>query len=443
MKRIVLAGLTLGASALVVPAGHAAAAHDTRGGCAYSAYEVTTQGDYRGVMYETSVTTEGGVGTAPIGATVSCWIVINGFEVPGTRHTYGDLAVAGIQAGADQISFTAQPQDDVVECHSVRYADGTTSPSWEDCPVEIGFPFPPQPLLDLLNQLERTAQGVVCSDDQGAVCAVLCPQLQGLAGDYGPVAITPDGDVVVVDQDNFNYNPVLDCPAVRGRDRWGGTMRRILLAGVMLGASALVAPASQAATAHDIRGGCGFDSVEVTTGGGYAGVIYDVSVTTVGGLGTAPIGATVSCWIAINGDAAPGTRHSYGDVGVPGIQAGADPISFTALRYDDVAECMSVVYADNTSTTDCPPIDPIQIPPQEILDLLNLIEHAAQSAVCSDGHDVVCALVCPQLQRLAGDYGPVTITADGDVVVVDQRAFEYNPVFDCPPYVSSTGGMRL
>jgi len=212
MRRLLLAVVALGASALVVPAGSAAPAHDTRGGCAYAAYEVTTHGDYRGLMYELSVTTDGGVGTAPIGATVSCWIDVNGFEVPGTRHTYGDLAGPGIQAGADPITFTLQPGDYVIECHSVLYADNTRSDPDLDCPVDIGFPFPPQPVLDVLSLIERSGQAVVCGDDQSTICAVACPQLQGLAGDYGPITVTPDGDVAVVDQDNFGYNPVFDCP---------------------------------------------------------------------------------------------------------------------------------------------------------------------------------------------------------------------------------------
>src|SRR4051794_3192121 len=118
MRRVLLAVVAVGATALVAPVAGAAAAHDTRGGCGYGAREVTTHGDYRGLMYELSVSTEGGVGTAPIGATVSCWIAVNGVEAPGTRHTYGDVRVPGVQAGADPVSFTAAPQDIVVECQS-------------------------------------------------------------------------------------------------------------------------------------------------------------------------------------------------------------------------------------------------------------------------------------------------------------------------------------
>jgi len=216
MKRLFVAALALGAGALVVPAGHAAAQHDIRGGCAYAAYEVTTHGDYRGLMYEVSATTEGGAGTAPIGATVSCWIMINGVEVPGTRHTYGDLAVPGVQAGADPIAFTSQPYDNVVECHSVLYADNTTSDPILNCPAIDPIQIPPQEVLDAVGSIVHIAQNAVCSPDRGTLCALVCPQLQQQAGDYGPMTITPDGDVVVVDQDNMGYNPVFDCPPYVG-----------------------------------------------------------------------------------------------------------------------------------------------------------------------------------------------------------------------------------
>jgi len=212
MKRLLLAVLALGASALAVPAGGAATVHDTRGGCAFESVEVTTHGEQRGLMYELSVTTDGGIGTAPIGATVTCWIDVNGIEAPGTRHTYGDLNGPGVQAGADPISFTAHPHDFVNECQSVHYADGTTSDPDFDCPAIAPIGFPPQAILDFLNFVERTAQGAVCDDHQAAACALLCPELGMLAGDYGPVTIAPDGDVVVIDDEELDYNPVFDCP---------------------------------------------------------------------------------------------------------------------------------------------------------------------------------------------------------------------------------------
>jgi hypothetical protein len=216
-------------------------------------------------------------------------------------------------------------------------------------------------------------------------------------------------------------------------------MRMMLIAGLALSTGAFVAPAGHAATPDTIKGGCFFNTVQVTTAGGYVGYIGDVSVTRDGsGL---PTGATVSCWLAVNGVEAPGTRHTYGDMSSP-VQAGIDLTSYTISPYDDVAECEYVVYADNTtSSTDCPPIDTIEIPPQKVRDLLVAIERIAQGAICADGPADVCAIVCPQLQTLAGDYGPLTITPDGDVVLVDQYYIGYNPIFDCPPY-GPTGGMR-
>jgi hypothetical protein len=113
MRRILLAA-ALSLSPLVVPAAaHAAAPHDLIvGGCGWEAEPSTGGGTtWKGVMYEHSVTTDStGV---PIGATVTCWIAVNGVEAPGTRISYSGFAV---QAGVDRFSFTAGEFDPIQMC---------------------------------------------------------------------------------------------------------------------------------------------------------------------------------------------------------------------------------------------------------------------------------------------------------------------------------------
>lgn len=159
----------------------------------------------------------------------------------------------------------------------------------------------------------------------------------------------------------------------------------VAAAAVLAAGGLVVAPAG--ATSSDVmHGGCYFDTSPRYTGDTMVGVIGDASVTTTGDSPPAPIGATVTCWIQVNGTPAPGTRHSYGDAGgVPGIQAGSDPLVFDATKTDDVALCTSVVFADGfTDGNLCPPIDTIQIPPQTVVD------HVEQVCDLIDPRPTVC-----------------------------------------------------
>jgi hypothetical protein len=204
-------------------------------------------------------------------------------------------------------------------------------------------------------------------------------------------------------------------------------MRRALLAGAALGLSVIVAPVAHADSPDSIHGGCSFDTVVDATGAN-VGVAYDASVTT--DAGGAPIGATVTCWIQVNGIEAPGTRFSYTGVGA---QAGANPISFTADSTDTVAQCQEVAYADgSTEPTACTLSTTLVLPPECFLtgcDVLGTIQRFFVSTV-----DPV---VCPVLAQLAGSYpGGVTIDPTGDVSVPDPLDLGLNPVYDCPPYRS-------
>jgi hypothetical protein len=206
-------------------------------------------------------------------------------------------------------------------------------------------------------------------------------------------------------------------------------MKRILVVAITLGMSAFVAPAAHADLGDMIEGGCFFDTLENPTDNTVnRGVIGDHSITT---KGTAPTGATVTCWIEVNGVEAPGTRFSYSGTGV---QAGVDPISFVAGPDDLVAECEVLVFADGTGDAGCPIDhgDP-QLPPQFVLDWINALNDDLVAAEVA----YVDPVVCPVLVTAAGAYpGGLTIAPDGDVYVPDPLGFGINPVWDCPPYIN-------
>ena len=125
---------------------------------------------------------------------------------------------------------------------------------------------------------------------------------------------------------------------------------------IAVGIGALVAPAAHADDSDFMYGDCGFDSAELlATTGTHTGWIEDRSVTTTGYANPRPIGATVTCWIDVNGVVAPGTTYSYGDLpGVTGVQVGADPVSFTTTDLlDNVQVCESIAYADGTTNSHC------------------------------------------------------------------------------------------
>jgi hypothetical protein len=201
-------------------------------------------------------------------------------------------------------------------------------------------------------------------------------------------------------------------------------MKLFVVAAVVVGASALVQPAAHASTPDHILGGCVYNiDYQNTSGDMYEGNVGTLSVTATGDGMQVPIGATVTCWIEVNGVVAPGTTHSFGDVpGVTGVQAGKAPVSFTAGEFDRIGTCQSVTFADSTTRSVCY-VPNLQMPPQQYIDLLDELGHIA------DGID------CPVLRQLAGEYpGGVTIGPDGDVYLPDPLGLGLNPWNDCPPY---------
>lgn len=197
------------------------------------------------------------------------------------------------------------------------------------------------------------------------------------------------------------------------------TAKRALLGIVSLGLVSAAAPPAQAA-GETIRGGCFFAAVATHPtffNDAAEGVIADVSVTT--DAGNNPIQATVSCKIQVNGvDATPTFTYSG-----PGVQVGANLLSFLAQEGDSVAICQKVAYGTGTTTAfSCRSVTEAKAPAQAITDV-----------VVSVFSQVVDPTVCPVLARLAGSYpGGVVITSTGDVFLPDILYF--GPLYDCPPY---------
>lgn len=198
------------AAMVTLAAPPASAATDTiHGGCFFDTIEhPTASGQQVGIIGDRSVTQQTGVvpsGDVPIAATVYCRIEIDGVAAPGTTFAY--TGAGGVEAGANEITYTAAPFDDVWVGERVVYADGTDT-GWDFQCRACAPRIPPQEVTDDLDAIEGALNGVFVSDIDPKVC----PALVAVAGSYGPVTIEPDGDVVVPDPASLGTSLLYDCP---------------------------------------------------------------------------------------------------------------------------------------------------------------------------------------------------------------------------------------
>jgi hypothetical protein len=183
---------------------------------------------------------------------------------------------------------------------------------------------------------------------------------------------------------------------------------------VALGGFGLSTSANAALAPYDFKGGCTFSANnqdQVTQPNTYVGVLGARVVTT---HNNAPYSADVYCELTVNGVYAdsltvPGTAA--------GVEVGAKNTSFVAASGDVVQLCTTVNFP--TPQTTCGNAITVQVPPQEVIDLLN---------------NTFDPLICPILASLAGTYGPITIDSTGDVTITPDP-LGLNPIYDCPPYV--------
>lgn len=189
--RYALGAAVLGVvTTLVIPPAAHASGETMDGGCFLIAVNGRglTNFTMAGVIGDLSVTRDS---TGPTSATVTCWVVINGNEASGSRHSYSGTAV---QAGADHVGFSLVGSSDRISlCQQVTYMSGATAQS---C---------------------RQLDGLV-SASSSALQTLVCPLLVALGvatggGVAGVAEIGPDGDLYTVDRSGL-LGPTLlfDCP---------------------------------------------------------------------------------------------------------------------------------------------------------------------------------------------------------------------------------------
>jgi len=176
-----------------------------------------------------------------------------------------------------------------------------------------------------------------------------------------------------------------------------------------------------------IRGGCFFVTInqQILTNGINEGVIGAAAVTT--GPNNAPIGATVTCAIYVNGIFLPGTEV---DATSTAFESNSMQIAFPAPAGSTVELCQKVTFIPSGRTVPdrCQAATEVDAPPQVVFNTL-------QSASVQ----VIDPTLCPILIALGqftggGVLGVVDIAPDGDIYVPLLRGTGLEWVYDCPPY---------
>ena len=218
-NRAALGGLAALLVTLATPvtSAHADQGDTLKGGCGmYSEGGSGQNPPQQGIIYESSTSQEASGG--PSGATVSCWIDVNGAEQPGTRIT---AAGTGEQSGAAQISYHASDTDAVNICQQVTFWDGSTWVGRDgtnpDCPAVTEAEFPPPVVGDAVD----TVLAEVSALQHNTIDPVMCPILITLSavtgGGVAGIHIHPDGDVYAPPALGGGPDEqVYDCPPYNG-----------------------------------------------------------------------------------------------------------------------------------------------------------------------------------------------------------------------------------
>lgn len=205
--------------ALAGPVGsaHADFGDTIKGGCGVamvpnvtsSGSTVTVDGTVNvGYIYDLSVSQE--QNGLPSHATVTCWLVVNGFEQTQTRFSASDDVVPGVEAGALQTAYFADQSTSVVECQQVSFEDGSTwvAPDGNvgtDCRPVIQAPVPISPVIGLFDVLKQQHVDPL-------VCPVLVSLGQVTGGRIaGAILIDTDGDLFVAQLTGQDNDLVYDC----------------------------------------------------------------------------------------------------------------------------------------------------------------------------------------------------------------------------------------
>jgi hypothetical protein len=181
-------------------------------------------------------------------------------------------------------------------------------------------------------------------------------------------------------------------------------LKKLMLAGVAVGMMALNAPIAHAAV---VRSGCGFDANSQSTVTGentFTGVAYGYAVFDDQGT------HTLRCYITVDGVEQASTVPGSGSVFV----TTSGTVTYSAAEGAHVEECTEI----DGNLVSCGAATETQIPPQEVLDLLDTVGMALDT------------VLCPVLASLSpGVPGVVDISPEGDVTLIG-----VGPFWDCPPY---------
>lgn len=226
------------------------------------------------------------------------------------------------------------------------------------------------------------------------------------------------------------------------------TTRRIAQIVVAAAMLTLAAPmtAARADFGDTLKGGCGLTTYNNATliGGVNSGVIYNVSLSQEQN-GT-PSTADVECWVEVNGLMDIGTYIFTTGLGV---QAGAKVTGFVAASSDAIAVCQRVTFHDGSTWvapdgntgTDCTAVTEAQVPPQQVIDLIDTIVDVTDSIDKGNVDPIVCPIFV-SLHGVTGGgvLGVLLIDAQGDLYVAQPLGVGYHKVYDCPPYDADGGG---
>ena len=175
------------------------------GGCSFNtdAQQQATQGENQGVIEVTALLTTS-ANTPDAAAEVDCKIQVNGVDTGNEIDVKTNAA--GIAQGQKQVIFDDQNGTlPSALCEKDTWGD-TDSTGWV-CQPSTELQIPPQAVIDLINTIINTVNGVLTAN----VDPLICPVLKSLAGNYGPVTVGSDGDVSVNDPLGL-VGKVYDCP---------------------------------------------------------------------------------------------------------------------------------------------------------------------------------------------------------------------------------------
>ena len=190
--------------------------------------------------------------------------------------------------------------------------------------------------------------------------------------------------------------------------------KKAMLGVVTASALALGAPP---ALAHDATFDCDFNAVqqEDATGQNFEGVARGWVVHSDGGT------VTIRCFVKVNGTETSSTPTGTGE----GAATTAGRVTYAAGDTDVVELCATATWPGGSRTV-CFPTSRLQVPPQEVIDLLIDIIDIIDGVII----EYVDPVLCDQLDNHPGVYGPIEIKPDGDVYINGEF------FWDCKPYAS-------